>query len=199
MADFLTFLGIVVIVALAAVALSVALVMRALIRANRVAPGRRSTAPLTWLVSPRLPARLHRRLRRAVAVSDFAVRTVAPAAVPLRDVASELTTRAASLDDWLVAADGLHPLARRPRLAQLTAEVREIERSSARLHNVSGDWRRILHQSTAATAVPLPDLHQRLDAVEAALRELPGPFDAAPLPVPATAAAPVGQPLRRGI
>lgn len=185
-------------VALATMALSVALLMRALIRANRVAPGRRSAAPLTWLVSPGYPARLHRRLRRAVAVCNFAVGTVAPAAVPLRDVASELTARAASLDDWIVAAQGLHTLARRPRLAQLTAEVREIETSAARLHNVSGDWRRILHQQTGA-AVPLPDLHQRLDAVEAALQELPGPFPAAPLTSPSAAPAPIGQPLPRGI
>lgn len=180
MADLFQALGLLAVLAVGAVALSVALFMRALIRANRIAPGRRSAAPLTWLVSPRLPARLHRRLRRAVQVSDFSVGTVAPTAAALGDVARELTAHAASLDDWLVAARSLHPLARRPRLAQLTAEVREIELSAARLHHISGEWRRSLDQSTAA-ALPVPELHQRLDAVEAALRELPLP--AGPVPV----------------
>ncbi len=151
----------------------VALVMRSLIRANRVAPGRRSPAPLSWLVSPRLPARLHRRLRRAVRIASFATGTVAPAALPLREVAADLVARAVVLDDWLVAADGLHLGARMPRLAQLAAEVRELEVSAARHHQVSCEWRRCLDQAAAAMAVPPPDVHQRLDAVEAALRELP--------------------------
>jgi hypothetical protein len=114
-------------------------------------------------------------------VSDFSVRTVAPAAVALREVAGELTVRAASLDDWLVATQGLHPIARRPRLAQLTAEVRDVEAGAARVHQLSAEWRRSLDQASGVGAAPLPDLHQRLDAVEAALRELP-----------TAAAAPIG-------
>ena len=198
MADFFKALGVIAIVAVAVMALSVALLMRALIRANRVAPGRRSAAPLTWLVSPRLPARLHRRLRRAVGVSQFAVGSIAPAAVPLREVAGELTARAVSLDDWLVPAQCLHPVARRPRLAQLTAEVRQIEVSAARLHHLSADWRRCMDQATGHGAVPLPDLHQRLDAVEATLQELQAPpATTAPAPAPAApapAAPAIGRP-----
>jgi hypothetical protein len=190
-ADFFKALGVIAVIAVASMALSVALLMRALIRANRVAPGRHSAAPLTWLVSPRLAARLHRRLRRAVAVSAFATGTVAPAAVPLREVAAGLAGRAVSLDDWLVAADGLHPVARRPRLAQLTAEVREIETGAARLHNISGDWRRSLDHATVGIA-PLPDLHERLDAVEAALQELtPAPVTGLPEATPSR--SPVGR------
>jgi FAD/FMN-containing dehydrogenase len=166
-------LVLVALLVLTTLAVGSALVMRSLIRANRVAPGRRSAAPLSWLASPRRAPRLHRRLRRAVAASNFAVGTMAPAAVPLCEVAGELVQRAVSLDDWLVATLGLHLAARRYRLAQLTAEVREIEVSAARLHQLSSDWRRCLDQATEETAIPLPDLHQRLDAVEAALRELP--------------------------
>jgi hypothetical protein len=172
-ADFLIALGVTALVITAAVALVVALVMRAAVRANRVAPKRRSAAPLSWLASPGSPARLHRRLRRAVGVADFAVGTMAPAAMPLRDVAGQLEARAVTVDDWLVAAHLLLPAARRYRLAELGAEVREIEVSAARLHQLSCDWRRCLDQATAAEPVPLPDLHQRMDAVEAALRELP--------------------------
>jgi hypothetical protein len=98
-------------------------------------------------------------------------------------VAGELVTRAVALDDWLVAADGLHPSARRARLAQLAVEVRAIETSSARLHNLSADWRHRVDQAVEAAA-PVPDLHQRLDAVEAALRELPTPPGLAPIPAP---------------
>jgi hypothetical protein len=185
-ANFLTALAVVALVIGAALAVGTTLAMRALIRANRVASGRRSAAPLSWLASPRAPARLHRRLQRAVRVSDFAVGSLAPAAVPLRDVARELVERAVGVDDWLVAAYGLHPQARRFRLAQLSDEVREIEMAAARLHQISADWRRCLDQATASQGLPLPDLHQRLDAVEAALRDLapaPASLDAA-LPNP---------------
>jgi len=172
-ADFLTALGIVALLFVTAVAVGLALMLRTMMRANRVAPKRRTAAPLSWLASPRTSARLHRRLRRAVSVSDFAVASIAPAAIALRGVAGELTERAVTVDDWLVGTYRLHPDARRPRLAQLSAEVRGIEMSAARLHHLSCDWRRCLDQAAASAALPLPDLHQRLDAVEAALRDLP--------------------------
>ena len=94
MAEFFKALGFVALVIVATVAAGTALVMRALIRANRVSPRRRSAAPLSWLISPRLPARLHRRLQRAVVTTNFATSVIAPAAVPLREVAAELVERA---------------------------------------------------------------------------------------------------------
>ncbi len=178
-------LGVLTFLFFASVGVGLALVIRALGRANRVASGRRSAAPLSWLASPRAPARFHRRLRRAVGAAEFSVGSLAPAAVPLRDVAGELVGRAVAIDDCLVAAGALHPAARRPRLLQLASEVREVEGSAARLHQISSDWRRCLDQATASVPVPPPDLHQRLDAVEAALRELPTPPPVAPdLPAP---------------
>jgi hypothetical protein len=56
----------------------------------------------------------------------------------------------------------------------MAAEVREVEVAAARLHHVCGEWRRCLDHAGGAAAVAPPDLHQWLDAVEAALRELPG-------------------------
>jgi hypothetical protein len=185
-AEFFEALGLVAVVVVVGLAVGVALTMRALIRANRVAPGRRSAAPLSWLVSPRASARLHRRLRRAAGVADVAVVSLAPAAVTLRDVAGELVARATTIDDWLVAAQGLHPVARRSRLAQLSAEVHEVEGSAARLHQLSCDWRRCLDEATAGRGLALPTLDQRLDSVEAALRELAVPRgSASPSPAPA--------------
>lgn len=172
MADFFKALLVVDILIIATFAVAAALVLRKLTRANRVAPGRKSAAPLSWLASPRAPARLHRRLRRAVAAANLSV-AVAPAAVALLDVAGELTARAVKIDDCLVAANALHPQVRRPRLYELAAEIREIEQSTGRLHRLSSDWCRQLDQASATMALPLPDLHERLDAVEAALRELP--------------------------
>lgn len=47
-------------------------VLRRSRRANSLAPGLSSGAPLRWLWDPRRPARLHRRLRRACALSRAA-------------------------------------------------------------------------------------------------------------------------------
>ena len=193
MADLFLALGVFLLFIGAVTALVTALAMRAVIRANRVAPGRRTAAPVSWLFSTRLSARLHRRLRRAVATSSFAVVAMTPSATPLREVAGELVDRAVAIDDWLVATNGLHPDIRRSRMSELAAEVDDIERSAARLHQICGDWRRCLDQASGATAVPAPNLHQRLDAVEAALRELPllpppsqAPASAVPAATPAT-------------
>ncbi|MGH9124242.1 MAG: hypothetical protein ACRDZ8_05880 [Acidimicrobiales bacterium] len=172
MVDLLKAVAVLALVVLLSFGVVVALTMRALTRANRVSRKRPSGAPLSWLISPRAPARLHRRLRRAVDASNVVVVSLAPGAVPLRQVAEELVARAVVVDDWLVAADGIHPAGRSPRLTQLAGEVREIETSAARLHHLGYDWRRSVDQA-AALQVPPPDLHQRLDAVEAALRDLP--------------------------
>lgn len=159
-------------VAFLAVIVAAALAMRALLRANRVSRNRPTRAPLSWLASPRPAARLHRRLRRAVDTSHLVMGSLAPGALPLQQVAEDLVAQAVVVDDWLVVADGLHPAGRRPRMAQLAAEVREVETSAARLHHLAYDWHRCLDQ-VADLPVPRLDLHQRLDAVEATLRDLP--------------------------
>ncbi|HEX3539777.1 MAG TPA: hypothetical protein VHT75_04970 [Acidimicrobiales bacterium] len=173
MADFLLVLGVLALVAFTTFVIVLLAVLRKVTRANQVAPGRPSPAPLSWLASPGAPARLHRRLRRAVTTADVSARRIAPAAVALGDVAQEITARAVAVDDGLVAASGLHPMARRGQVAELAAEVRDIEACAARLHRVSGDWRRRHDEAASALSVPPPNLHERLDAVEAALRELP--------------------------
>src|SRR5881394_3269238 len=49
-----------------------ALVMRRLARNNRVSPTVPTLAPLTWTFLPERPARLHRRLRRAMSMARIA-------------------------------------------------------------------------------------------------------------------------------
>ncbi|HEX3426853.1 MAG TPA: hypothetical protein VHT30_12025 [Acidimicrobiales bacterium] len=171
MADLLWAVALFLLVVTGIAASCVALAVRAVFRANRVSRRHKSAAPITWLVSLGGPARLHRRLRRAVATAELAANAVAPAALPLRDVAAELTSRAIAADQWLVTARALHPEAQRFRMTELAHEVREIEVSAARLHGLAFEWRRSIDNAVAS--LPAPDLHQRLDAVEAALRELP--------------------------
>src|SRR3954471_8005990 len=85
-----------------------ALVMRHLARINRVSPSIPTLAPLTWTFLPERPARLHRRLRRAIAM----VRASAAAhraslgrgmtAIP--ELVTDLEQRACSVDSQLVVA-----------------------------------------------------------------------------------------------
>jgi hypothetical protein len=181
--------------AVVVVALSVAgwfLLVRSLHRANRVVATRRCRAPLAWLWSWRQPARLHRRLRRAVQAATAAVahlehqcnpeqRVSGPSrrrrpgsfsATPLHDVAGDLVQRAAAVDDCVVAACRLGRPWAQHRMGELTAEVREVEALAFRLVQLSGQWRSSLDQAVQP-ALPPPDLRERLDAVEAALQELP--------------------------
>jgi len=179
--ELLYALGIVTAVIVVGTTTACALILRSLVRANRVVAGRRSKAPLGWLLSWRQPARLHRRLRRAVLVAEAAVTALGDTTrgrrtdptTALHEVATELTSRAALVDDWLVGASRLHPQWSRQRLAELSVEVRELEGSARRLQQLSGQWRFSLDRAVQATSVPPPALGERMDAVEAALQELP--------------------------
>jgi hypothetical protein len=164
----------------AAAATGWALTLRSLRRANRVAPVRRSRAPLAWLWSWRKPARLHRRLRRAVQSS------AAVAGGPsLQSLAAEIAQRAAALDDELVATSGIHPAWRSQLMASLTDGVRDLERSAFHLNRLAAEWRARIHQLALSEAVPPLDLRSRLEAHEAALAEVTaasrrGQFSSAP-------------------
>ncbi|MDP9074779.1 MAG: hypothetical protein M3N98_11510, partial [Actinomycetota bacterium] len=90
----------------------------------------------------------------------------------LHDVAADLTQRAVAVDDCLVAASRLpRPWGQR-RVAELAGEVRELEAITFRLVQMTGQWRISLDQAVQPV-LPPPDLRDRLDAVEAALQELP--------------------------
>ncbi len=149
------------------------LLWRALHRANRVVAGRRSPAPLGWLWSWRRAARMHRRLRRAVQNADAAIAPLTATVTPLHDVAADLSGRAAVVDDRLVAASRLPAYAGRPQLTALAVQVRDLEGTAQRLRQLSSQWQLSLDRAVAATTVAPPDLAERLDAVEAALLELP--------------------------
>jgi hypothetical protein len=176
MGEFLTALAATGLVVVATGAIVAWLVARRVVLANRVVPGRRSPAPLRWLWSCYAPARLHRRLRRAVLVVTNAMapfRTPARRGQPhlapptdLINVADELVERAAHLDDRLVTASGLSGLWRRRLLGELGAAVVDIEASVAHLERLA------VGIAGPANCEPVLDLRARLGALEAALAEV---------------------------
>lgn len=145
-----------------------AVAVYALRRANRVTPDRRSHAPLTWLWSLREPARLHRRLRRAIQSCSLPVAMGAPT---LRSLADELAGRAAKVDDELAATRHIRWVWRGPLMARLSEAVREIERSALQLNRLATEWRTGLHQVALSESQPDLDLGSRMAAAQAALAE----------------------------
>jgi hypothetical protein len=155
--------------------------VRSVRRANRVVPDRRSAAPTRWLYSWREPARLHRRLRRAVTMARSAVAPLQPQprrwhqadqGGALAQMADELAQTAAAIDDQLVWAASLHPGWRRQTLAPLAREVVDVESGAWRLGRLAHAWRTQLHQAALDESASPLDLGSRLDAFEAAMAEL---------------------------
>jgi hypothetical protein len=129
---------------------------------NRVVPDLRSPAPVRWLWSPRAAARLHRRLRGSVLGARLALDG------SFSDLAREVEERAAALDREIVAADRARLPARLRLVADLRDEVVQVESLNQRLVAMSRTHR-----------VDLTAVRERLDALDAALRELePHPFSA---------------------
>ena len=177
-------------------------------RRHRVHPSVRTGAPLTWLVDPRAPARLHRRLARvgttACGVADDQraaagaragssrprrrFRRVEP--TPLVATAEELTAQAVALDRQLVRASTLAPPARRSVLADLGRAVEEVEQAAARLALISAEVRAPRALATEDPAVV--DLARRVDWLAQAHAELVALDHDAGLAVPP--AAPPGLP-----
>ncbi len=147
---------------------TVALLLHALSVRNRVVAGRPSPAPLTWLVSVELPARLHRRLRLAAGL----VRAAGGGDgddLGLADVRRQLEDRAVELDHQLVLAARAPKATRRRMLRELQAEIAELERLAERSVRMARAWR-----GAAPSERGLASVRERLELLEAALHELDG-------------------------
>ena len=136
---------------------------------SRVVPSVRSSAPLHWLVSPRRAARLHRRLRAAVQASHLAQRHRETIGLGLDDVVIELSNRAVDLDRQLVVCNRAPAAARSRMLRELTAEVRELESIAERTVRLGRAW-----AGDRPSERGLGLVRERLDSLEAAVRELDG-------------------------
>ena len=150
------------------VGVAVALTYQALSRHNRVAPRVRTGAPLSWLFSARLAPRMHRRLcavvRSAQACCPRVTRRAPRSTV--HELVDDLVELAAAADRRLVAAARLPRFRRALALAEVAVEIREIETLSVRVRQYGS--------LGAPATVSVASLQERLDALDAARREIDG-------------------------
>jgi len=168
MADVLLVLVVMFLAVVGGAIAVVALSVHALTVRNRVVPNRPTRAPLAWLAATDLAARLHRRLRAAVALASV-VRSVSAHDLGLVDVVDQLDLRALELDDQLVLAAHAPKASRRRMLRELQSEVAELERLAERTVRMARAW-----TGARPSERGLADVRERLDLLEAALRELDG-------------------------
>jgi hypothetical protein len=123
---------------LALASLGLVLLRWRMARSNRVSPAVRSAAPLHWLWSMTKPARLHRRLRTAVALIHLAPSRRADRVVlSVDELRCDLEHQAVQLDQHLVVASR-HPRShRRGLLNNLEGQVIEVEQLAMRLSAMS--------------------------------------------------------------
>ena len=176
MRDLLLFLLALLVTWAALFGLGLVLVRWRLGRSNRVSPAVKSPAPLHWLYSWSRTARLHRRLRAAVALIHLSPSPRARQAPSLSVDAlrRDLEYQAVELDQHLVVA-ARHPRAyRRGLLRSLDQQVVTIEALAVRLSSM---MRPVDAPSTGwdAPATPpevLQRIGQQLDLLDAAQTEL---------------------------
>lgn len=147
---------------------------------HRIDPKVPSPVPLTWVVAPQAPARLHRRLCRAMAVARQALaqlaarpqglritlrrRKVMPS--PLVALVTDLQCEALAIDEHLALAARFAPAQRRLLVQQLEGQVVDVERLAARIA--------LLGVRAAAPAVRIDDqpalaeLEAQVDQLEVA-------------------------------
>ncbi|HXH59516.1 hypothetical protein [Iamia sp.] len=142
---------------------------RALARRNRVSPTLASPAPLTWLGQPGAAARLHRRLRAAVAVARAASAS-APSAERLADLSAELEQEAVAIDSHLVVISHLTGKDRRLRLAPLALQVQRVEQVASQISLHAAQSQAPLRADGQRST--LDDLAHQLEVLEEARTEV---------------------------
>ncbi|MBL8778429.1 MAG: hypothetical protein JNK12_20995 [Acidimicrobiales bacterium] len=154
----------------ALVAGSIAALLWSLRRRNRVSASTKTPAPVTWLVSPRSAARMHRRLRNALTSARVAYAPAVGEAHPqLPDLALTLEREAVLTDELLVAASTTPRPHRRRSLQPLQAQVTEIERLA---HQIAHTARRAGPAALPQAADGLRDVADQLEALRAAQAEV---------------------------
>jgi len=142
---------------------------RALQKRNRVSPDVATPAPTAWLSAPGPGPRLHRRLRRAVAVARAAC-AAAPAAGHLADLAAELEREAVALDTHLVIAARIRGRQGRSQMAPLAQKVLQVEQVASQLSLLAAQAQAPLIGRGQSSA--LDDLSRQLDLLEQARHEV---------------------------
>ena len=162
MRDVLIILALTITLSLASALAMAAGLVWSLRRRNRVAPKVRTPAPLIWRCSPVAPARLHRRLRRAVRAADGAATRDRTGA--LGDLAADLAREAVVLDAELVRVWSLPRAGRRTYLRELASRTGTVESSAVRLSALAP----LPLQVRASSHSDLDQLTERIDLLAAA-------------------------------
>lgn len=164
-------------------------------RHHRVAPGQPTDAPVTWLVDPRSPARLHRRLAKVGRLATTIGETHRPRGRRLRKaeeppaivaVAQDLVAQAVALDHQLARIALLAPSARRRPLVELARAVEQVEEAGTRLVALSSELLapRRLHADDPGL-LDVAGQVERLAEAHQALRDLDDDAGLAASPLPA--------------
>ena len=170
MAEFLLFLA--PLLAGAAVLLT----WRQLERGNRVSPDVKSRAPLHWRWSLHRTARLHRHLQRTVAAARACV-SGSRDQLGLGDLVRDLERHACAVDDQLAVVDHLPRVNRNRLVRELRAEVHQVDALAERVIRLGRAW-----DGAEPSARTLAPVAERIDALEAALRDVARLDGAAPRP-----------------
>lgn len=188
--------GIVVLAAVAAVVVAGVLALRGKSKydaSNQLIPGVSTSAPGSWAGSHDPEARLHRRLRDALAA--LAANQAFDDNGTLLDLRVELQQQAIALDEQLVATAALPLNLRADPLERISGAVGSIEQAVAGLAGASATEaasriNRVLEDVTARTGL-VAQARAALDE----LGPLPGGAPAMPTPAPVTEPpAPVAEP-----
>ena len=141
-------------------------------RRNRLHPKWPTMAPLSWLVHPGRPARLHRRLRHAVATAQYRTPGRGRNKVPnssVDELTQELLREAAAVDEQLALAGRAPRHIRQQLLAVVAPQVGKLEAIAGRLAVlVSGSAR----PGGVPAAHAILTLEDRLDALEVSRQEI---------------------------
>lgn len=148
-------------------------------RLHRVDPATPTDAPLTWMVDPRPPARLHRRLAKVGDATTKVVDDHTPTARRFRKtappdsialVAGDLRDQAVALDLQLARLAVLATRARRQPLADLSAATTDAEAAAARLVAMSAQAR--APRGLDSDASGLSDVTERIARLAQAHQDL---------------------------
>lgn len=148
------------------------LVLWRLRRRNRLHPKWATLAPLSWLVHPGRPARLHRRLRAAVATAHYRAPGRGRQRIPsssVEELIVELLHEANAVDEQLVLAGRAPRHVRRRILAVTAPQVTKLEAIAARLAVLVSASAR---PGGAPAATMILTLEDRLDALEVSRQEI---------------------------
>jgi hypothetical protein len=145
-------------------------------RRNEVTPSRPTRPPVAWLVSPALCARLHRRLRDAVAVAQTAVPSPRwrrrSQTAPLVTLAEQLKAHAVTIDHDLIVAARLRGAPAVGLRQTLAAQTYEVEHLAHRLAVTAARGTPSSMSDVQAAQDTLRSMSEQLDALDAAWAEI---------------------------